>query len=578
MNELSPEQRAIVDAPMAPLAVIACAGSGKTATAVHRVVEMRRRLGEKRGRVALLSFSNVAVETFRNGYQSLAQVLPAGAGRSRVDIDTLDGFITANVLRPHAYRTMGATQSAFLVVGSEPFLNGFTYWTGQYPLPVAKIQVAFHEGVPIFFYDVFGKPELLDQAVARQLVDRLGRVGAYTHDLGRYWVYRTLQEQPAILRALARRYPHIVVDESQDIGTGHQAILDLLAGAGVQISLIGDPNQGIYEFAGADGTFLKGYHARAGVAAFALTRNYRSLPSILDLANRLSGRNDTPEREPGEEGGGAYFIGYTKAELPQLMDAFHAEVAKLGLRPERSAILCRGRTQADELAGVDAPAGQGVVKGFASAAVLRDKQRDYHSAFKLVAGSVVALMDNPPNGLLSKLAKPAQFPEVKELHRLIWTFTRNSNTGLPSSGLVAAKEWHASLLERVRNLLDRVQAEFGFATVDNLGRRLAKRGLPETPLALAEDLAAERGVKIRVDTVHQVKGESIDAVLYVATKEHILAMLGGVGTELGRIGYVAITRARNLLWIGVPANALKELRPALLAAGLQEGGVAVKPQ
>lgn len=577
MNELSLEQRAIVDAPMAPLAVIACAGSGKTGTAVHRVVEMRRRLGDKRGRVALLSFSNVAVEMFRNGYQSLAQVLPAGAGRSRVDIDTLDGFITANVLRPHAYRTMGATQTAFLVVGSEPFLNGFTYWTGQYPLPATKIQVAFHEGAPVFYYDVFGNPEPLNQAAARQLVDRLGRVGAYTHDLGRYWVYRTLQEQPAILRALACRYPHIVVDESQDIGTAHQAILDLLVAAGVQISLIGDPNQGIYEFAGADGTFLTGYHARAGVAAFALTRNYRSLPCILDLANRLSGRDDTPERQPGEEGGGAYFIGYAKAELPQLMDAFHAEVANLGLRSDKSAILCRGRAQADELAGADAPAGQGAVKVFASAAVLRDKQRDYHSAFKLVAGGIVSLMDNPPSGLLSKLAKPAQFPEVKGLHRLIWKFTRESDTGLPSSELVAAKEWHAALLDRIRNLLDRVQTEFGFAPVDNLGRKLAKRGLPETPLALAEDLAAERGAKIRVDTVHQVKGESIDAVLYVATKEHILAMLGGVGTELGRIGYVAITRARSLLWIGVPANALEELRPALLDAGLQEVDGVAKP-
>ncbi len=340
----------------------------------------------------------------------------------------------------------------------------------------------------------------------------------------------------------------------------------------MQISLIGDPNQGIYEFAGADGTFLKGYHARAGVAAFALTRNYRSLPSILDLANRISGRGDTPGREAGEEGGGAYFIGYAKAELPQLMDAFHAEVANLGLRPEKSAVICRARAQADELAGVDAPAGQGVVKGFASAAVLRDKQRDYHSAFKLVASCIVALLDSPPDGLLSKLAKPAHFPEVKGLHRLLWAFTRNAGVGLPSSELVAAKEWHAALLERIRNLLDRVQADFGFRPVGNLGRKLAKRGLPETPLALAEDLAADRGTRIRVDTVHQVKGESIDAVLYVATKEHVLAMLDGVGTELGRIGYVAITRARNLLWIGVPANALKELRPALLAAGLQEAG------
>lgn len=81
--------------------------------------------------------------------------------------------------------------------------------------------------------------------------------------------------------------------------------------------------------------------------------------------------------------------------------------------------------------------------------------------------------------------------------------------------------------------------------------------------------------RIRVDTVHQAKGESLDAVLYLATKEHVSALLAGVDSEVGRIGYVAATRARNLLWLGMPANALAELRPALLARGFQEAGVAI---
>lgn len=106
---------------VAPLAVIACAGSGKTATAVRRLVEMRRLLADSRARVALLSFSNVAVDTFRQSYQTLAQTLPNGAGRSRVDFETLDGFITSHILRPHAYRTMGSQRAAFLVTGIRTF-------------------------------------------------------------------------------------------------------------------------------------------------------------------------------------------------------------------------------------------------------------------------------------------------------------------------------------------------------------------------------------------------------------------------------------------------------------------------
>lgn len=76
-----------------------------------------------------------------------------------------------------------------------------------------------------------------------------------------------------------------------------------------------------------------------------------------------------------------------------------------------------------------------------------------------------------------------------------------------------------------------------------------------------------------MDTVHQAKGESLDAVLYMANKEHVSALLGGVNSEVGRIGYVAVTRARNLLWLGVPANALAELRQSLIEHGFQEVGI-----
>ncbi|HBP6791674.1 UvrD-helicase domain-containing protein [Pseudomonas aeruginosa] len=570
--DLSAEQQAIVDAPLVPLAVIACAGSGKTATAVRRLVEMRRLLAEDRGRVALLSFSNVAVNTFRRGYQGLAQKLPDSAGRGRVDIDTLDGFITSHILRPHAFRTMGAFQAAFLVTGSEPFLAGFTCKTGNFPIPINQVKVGIQGGEPFFYYDYRGNPELLDQNAAKQVVTRLGRTGAYTHDLGRYWCYQTLRNQPEVLRALVRRYPHVLVDESQDIGTLHQAILELLADTGVQMSLIGDPNQGIYEFAGADGNFLRNYGNRGGVDAYALTRNYRSLPPILNLANNLSGRHDEPNREAEVGTNGAYFIGYSEAELPRLVDAFLAEVASLGLRTEDAAILCRGASLADQLAGVIAPSGRGTVKLFVEAALHRDMHSHFLDAFKAVSRAVISLLENPPKELLTKLISPSQDASLRELRRRLWTFTRDPELGLPSSELAAATEWHRLLLEHVRTLLNGIQQDFGLAPIDRLGNKLARTELPDGPLNGGVDLAGEARPRIRIDTVHQAKGESIDAVLYVATRQHIQAMLDGVQTELGRIGYVAVTRARNLFWLGVPSKALKALRPALLAAGFQEAG------
>jgi hypothetical protein len=577
MSGLTPEQQDVVDAPMVPLCVIACAGSGKTKTAVHRVVRMRRNLGEARGRVALLSFSNVAVETFRKAYDDLASSLPSRAGRSRVDIDTLDGFVTANVIRPHGHRTMKSPRAAFLVTGDEAFLEGFKFPTSSFPQSIKALNLAFLNGKEVFFYMFNDQVDIVDASIARNLIAKLGRTGAYTHDLGRYWAYRTLKEQPKLLAALSRRYPHIVIDEAQDIGSVHQAILELLIGAGSCVTLIGDPNQGIYEFAGADGKFLIEYHQRAGVQQHSLKKNFRSAPSIVDLANGLCGRDDVAERTAPATPHGAFFTGYEGDQHPQLIASFQGAMSAAGADIKRSAVLCRAKKLAGTLRGDEAPAGQGLVKLFAAAAVLRDRRKDFLKAFQRVAVAVVALLDNAPHGLVSQITQPSSKPDDRELRKVIWAFTRDPATGLPSASLVADTQWHAQLLARIKVLLVNLDTKFGLKQVANLGKKLSKKALPSTPLTSAADLTDGDATALRIDTVHKAKGESLDAVLYVTTREHAQALLGGVATELGRIGYVAATRTCNLLWLAVPHNSLKELRPQLLARGFKEVGIAATP-
>jgi superfamily I DNA/RNA helicase len=571
MNTPSDEQLEVIHAPLAPMSVVACAGSGKTFTAVHRLARMRRELGNHRGRIALLSFSNVAVETFRKEYQELALSNAAGVSHHRVDIATLDGFITSNVLLPHAHRTMGAQQSAFLVTGGEAFLAGFTFRPGDYPRGIDKMQVGIDGNGVYFCYSDNDGMKRLNTGQATQLVHRLGRVGAYTHDLGRYWCHRTLAEQPNILRALARRYPHILIDEAQDIGTMHQAIIEQLIRAGSQVSLVGDPNQGIYEFAGANGALLTQYGAREGVNRLSLTKNYRSVPSVVDLANRLSARGDDADRKAPKNTHGAFFVPYRNAEVENLVDAFQAAISDAGLMLERSAVLCRGRDLAKRLSRNEDAPGQGTVKNLARAAILRDRHQDYFGAFKLVAGCIVGLLTDPPRGLVARITQSARYPEDSALRRLIWTYTRIPDTGLPAAALIADTEWHALLLERTRALLAQIAQHHGWAAANNLGGKLARTRLPHAPLLSAEDLAANSNVsRIRVDTVHQAKGESLDAVLYLANRQNIDALMAGINTEAGRIGYVAVTRARDLFWLGIPRNSLAEVRPALLGLGFRE--------
>jgi superfamily I DNA/RNA helicase len=86
------------------------------------------------------------------------------------------------------------------------------------------------------------------------------------------------------------------------------------------------------------------------------------------------------------------------------------------------------------------------------------------------------------------------------------------------------------------------------------------------------DLAQVDLPSLPVSTVHKVKGASINAVLYVAKKGHVQALLDGTGSEEGRIGYVALTRARDLFVLAVPASCLADFESGLQAKGLQRAG------
>ncbi|WP_321958293.1 ATP-binding domain-containing protein [Burkholderia cenocepacia] len=166
-----------------------------------------------------------------------------------------------------------------------------------------------------------------------------------------------------------------------------------------------------------------------------------------------------------------------------------------------------------------------------------------------IAVAVVALLGSAPQGVANQITQPSSDAAARELRKAIWAFTRNAAAGLPSASLVADTQWHPLLLARIKILLASLESKFGLKSTDNIGRKLSKNALPSVPLASAEDPASSDVPALRVDTVHKAKGESLDAVLYITLKEHAQALLDGVSTEVGRIGYVAATRARDLLWV-----------------------------
>lgn len=578
MVSLSKKQQLVIDAPLEAMAVVACAGSGKTKTAVSRLAKIRSEQDQSRSHVALLSFSKVAVETFKQSYTENALHDFGGLASSRVTIDTFDGFITSHILRPHAYRSMGCNRVPFLISGTESFLytDKYKYWYSPTPgvnrpvvgATIDKISVGIVGNDFKFSYRQNNLQHLINNGMV--VTKALGKIGAYTHELGKFWVLFTLLDQPEILRVLANRYSHIIVDEAQDIGLLHQCILELLMKQGTKVSLIGDPNQAIYEFAGATGEFIKDHDSALTNLSFNLDINYRSIPSILNLANSLAGRSDVANRVQVEREHGVYYAVYDPKDQRKLVDAFVNKVQSTGLSVNNSAVLYRGNSGIDKLQNVSKNLGQGAVRLLAEASLERDANSNYQKSFQLAIRAIIGLLKDTPENLSTMLSCSDSYPEIKRLRKDLWLFVRSDKDGLPTSSLKAISEWHAQLKPKIIKLLKKIEQDYGYPQVENIGNKLAKTKLIDTPLLPNQSLDSNQNISIRVDTVHQAKGESLDAVLYMAQKPHIEAMFNGVGTEVGRIGYVAVTRAKDLLVLGVPKSSLKEFAPKFESLGIKE--------
>lgn len=575
---LTDEQKAIIDAPLNSISVIACAGSGKTKTAVNRLYKIRNDLVDDRGYVALLSFSNTAVNTFRSEFREKKQLGHKGKYQDRVVIETLDSFITTNILRPHAYRVMDCSTTPFLLTGNENFLKNdkYKFWVESakqnFPVPsnlIGNVSIEMEGDDLKFYFQNKGSRSLINNGV--KATEAIAKIGGYTHQLGKLWAYQTLIQQPGVLKSLSKKYPHIIVDEAQDLDSLHWLILKTLSGSGSTITLIGDPNQAIYEFAGANGDVIKQFNADANNTDLPLTKNYRSIEDILTIANHLSQRNDYHDKTKSHPQHGVYYVPYDPKKMPDLAASFATHLETVDLNNQQSAILFRGNPGIEKLKSSKGKIGEGKTQIFAKAAIKRDVNQDYHKSFQLCLGGIVSLLESPPDDLVMRILQPDVSPEDRALRQLLWTFVRDADKGLPHVGLKGTTEWQPLLKKRLISLLVEIENNFGIKPAARLGNNITIKKMDDAPIADLQQFQINPANNIRVDTVHQSKGESLDAVLYVATaKDHIRSMLDGTNTELGRIGYVALTRARFLFILAVPKCNIKEFEPELRKLGLKK--------
>jgi DNA helicase II / ATP-dependent DNA helicase PcrA len=256
LDELDPDQRAAAQAA-APLMIIAGPGTGKTRTLTCRIAAaVAQREVPAEGCLAL-TFTRRAAEEMR---QRLAALL--GRRAARLTVTTFHGLGLAILREQHELAGLPAEfgvadQTTAADVATE--LAG-SPWDGRALLTDAAAS-AEHRQV------------LRKALAARGLVDFAGLVE---------WPVELLTEHPAVAARLRERWPQISVDEYQDIDAAQYELVRLLAGTGTGLTVIGDPDQAIYRFRGADVQFfLRFAEDFPGAGTARLTTSYRSSPAIV---------------------------------------------------------------------------------------------------------------------------------------------------------------------------------------------------------------------------------------------------------------------------------------------------------
>jgi DNA helicase-2/ATP-dependent DNA helicase PcrA len=298
LQGLNPAQLEAASHFEGPLLVLAGAGSGKTRVLTARVCHLIHEHGVPAERILAVTFTNKAAGEMRERIGRLLGRDPAGMW-----VGTFHA-IGARLLRRHADRVgydrsfsiLDADQSLRLVKSVQEAVHvDPKRWSPKAmrgEISNAKNQLI---GPEDFVQRAEGTMDLFVKNVARvypAYQDALERQNVLDFDDLLTKPVQLLETVPELLERYRGRFAFIMVDEYQDTNRAQFRFVELLAGGHRNLMVVGDDDQSIYRWRGADiRNILDFEKAFPGAHVVRLERNYRSTQRILDAANRVIAEN-----------------------------------------------------------------------------------------------------------------------------------------------------------------------------------------------------------------------------------------------------------------------------------------------
>lgn len=302
LSTLNPQQREAVTCTKGPLLVLAGAGSGKTRVLTHRIAYIIQHEQVQPWRILAITFTNKAAKEMRERLEMLLSETMRGMW-----VCTFHAMCS-RILREHA-DVLGYTSNFVVYDDSDSkrlvktIMDDLDLDTKKLSINALRARISAAKNAAKTCDDLEREAQgsyVVEAAakVYRELNNRLLRANAMDFDDLLLNTLTLFVQHPDVLASYQQRFLYVSVDEYQDTNGVQYALTNLLAKTHHNLMVVGDDDQSIYSWRGADITNILSFrHDYPEAKVVKLEQNYRSTAHILHAANAVVKHNEHREEK-----------------------------------------------------------------------------------------------------------------------------------------------------------------------------------------------------------------------------------------------------------------------------------------
>lgn len=312
LQQLNAEQLQAVTAPLKPTLVLAGAGTGKTRVLTNRILYLVKELNVNPSEILAITFTNKAANEMKR------RLYDFDCAAQYMHVSTIHSFC-ATVLRSEASKLERNSNFSIYAEDDKKSLikkivkdllddsdakvvddlcEGISDLKNNLPeLPDGKLaESQLDEAVSAEIEKMKNASQLVSQERLLHIIDeysaKMRENNALDFDDLLYYVHKLFSNFPEILDKYRERYKYVLIDEFQDTNRVQYQIFKMLGEKYGNIFVVGDDDQSIYSWRGADAhNLLKFSRDFSDCQIFKLEQNYRSTKKILEVANNVISKN-----------------------------------------------------------------------------------------------------------------------------------------------------------------------------------------------------------------------------------------------------------------------------------------------